>query len=128
MALLDQPPPLDNQLAVPLLTRVPPPPPAFRPVGPLLLQVSPPPGSADPEEFYYNPSPDIVHGSFAAVQAFFSSRAHKVEALKCFDLQKFSATHSGAVIRLLSELPVMVFVEGNCLSGSLSRELWYDTT
>jgi hypothetical protein len=59
--------------------------------------------------------PDIVHGSFAAVQVFFSLRVHKIEALECPDLQIFSAAHSGAIIRLLSELPVMAFVEGNRL-------------
>jgi hypothetical protein len=77
--------------------------------------VSPPPGSANPKEFYYDLTPNIVHGSFAAMQAFFSSRAHEVEALECPDLQIFSTAHSGAVIHLLSELPVMVFLEGNCL-------------
>jgi hypothetical protein len=115
MASSDQPPPPDDQLAAPLLTGVPPPPPAFRPVGPLLLQVSPPPGSANPKEFYYDSSPDIIHGSFVAMQAFFSLRAHKVEVLECPDLQFFSTAHSGTIIRLLSELPVMVFVEGNPL-------------
>jgi hypothetical protein len=90
MASLDQPPPPDDQLAAPLLTGVPPLPPAFCPVGPLLLRVSPPPGSANPEEFYYNLSPDIVHGSFAAVRAFFSLHAHKVKVLECPDLQFFS--------------------------------------
>jgi hypothetical protein len=45
-----------------------------------------------------------------------SPRVHtRLRCLSAPIFNFFSAAHSGAIIRLLSELPVMVFVEGNCL-------------
>ena len=112
MALWDLPPFPDNLLASPHPTEVPPPPTTFPLVGLLILQVSPPPGSPDPEEFYYDPSPDVTQGSFAAARAFFMAHGHDVKTLKCPDLDAFVAASPGAIIRWLSKLPVLVFIEG----------------
>jgi hypothetical protein len=93
----------------------PPPPTAFHPVGLLILQVCPPPGSLDPEEFYYNPSPDLSQGSFMATQAFFMANGHNVKSLECPDLNAFITASPGTVIRRLSKILVLVFSKGGQL-------------
>ena len=38
---------------------------------PLVLQVSPLPDTNDGEEYFYDPSPDVHNGNFAAAREFF---------------------------------------------------------
>ncbi len=81
--------------ALPLLPEGAPSPVTFPPVRPLILQVSTPPGSSKLEEFFYGPSPDVTHGSFAAVRTFFLAKGHAVAILKCPDLDAFLAAALG---------------------------------
>jgi hypothetical protein len=115
MASWDTPPFPDDLPASPRPTRVLPSPIAFHPVRPLSLQVSPSPGSPDPKEFYYDPSPDVTQGSFAAAHAFFMANRRNVKTLECPDLDAFVAASPGAVIRRLSKLLVLVFSKGGQL-------------
>jgi hypothetical protein len=67
MVLLDPPPLADVPLAVPLIPKEVPPPIGFPPVRPLILCVTPLPGSPNPEEYYYDPLPDVLQGSSFAM-------------------------------------------------------------
>jgi hypothetical protein len=79
----------------------------------LVLQVSPLLGSADWEELFYNPSPDIHNCSFAAMQEFFLAQGHGVVVLACPDIAAFQAAcPSGASFNSLATLPPWVFTEG----------------
>jgi hypothetical protein len=83
------------------------------PIGPLVLQVSPLPRSADREELFYNPSPDICNGPFATAQEFFLAQGHGVIVLACPDIATFQAARpSGASFNSLATLPPWVFTEG----------------
>jgi hypothetical protein len=83
------------------------------PIVPLVLQVSPLPGSADWEEFFYDPSPDICNGPFATAQESFLAQGHGVIVLDCPDIAAFQAAHSsGASFNSIAALPPWVFTEG----------------
>ncbi len=83
------------------------------PIVPLVLQVSPLPGSADQEELFYDPSPDICNGPFAAMQEFFLAQGHGVIVLACPNIIAFQAAcPSGASFNSLAALPPWVFTEG----------------
>jgi hypothetical protein len=75
------------------------------PIVPLILHAFPPPGSSDLEEFYYDPLPDVTHGSFATTRTFFLAHGHQVTMLKCLDLNAFTA----------ASLPTCVLSEGSQL-------------
>jgi hypothetical protein len=79
------------------------------PIVSLILHVSPPPSLSDPEEFFYNPSPNVNCGFFAAAGAFFLAHRHQVMTLKCPNLDAFIATSPGAIVCLVSTLPTRVF-------------------
>jgi hypothetical protein len=115
MALWDPPPFPDDLPALPHPTKVPSLPTDFHPVGLLILQVSPPPVSPDPKEFYYDPSPDVTQGSFAAMRAFFMANGHNVKTLECPDLDAFVAASPSAIIRWFFELPGLIFSKGGQL-------------
>jgi hypothetical protein len=83
------------------------------PIVPLVLQVSLLPGSADWEEFFYDPSPDIGNGPFAAVREFFLAQGHGVIALDCPVIAAFQVVRpSGALFNSIAALPPQVFTEG----------------
>jgi hypothetical protein len=94
MALLDHPPPFCKTY-IPSL------------VVPLILHVSPPPGLSDPAEFFYDLLHTVTHGSFAAACAYFLAHGHQVMTLKCLDLDAFIAALPGAVVCLVSTLPLL---------------------
>ncbi len=98
MALLDRPPPADAPSAMPLIPKEVPPPIGFPPVRPLILHISPPPGLSNPEEYYYNPSPDVIQGSFTAAHAFFVSNSHEVTMINCPDFDAFLVASPGAIV------------------------------
>jgi hypothetical protein len=83
------------------------------PIIPLVLQVSPLPGSADWEELFYNPSPDVQNDPFAAAREFFLAQGHEVIVLACPNIAAFQAARpSGASFNSLAALPPWVFTEG----------------
>jgi hypothetical protein len=83
------------------------------PIVSLVLQVCSLPGSADWEELFYDPSPDICNGPFAAAREFFLAQGHGVIVLACPDIAAFQAAHpSGASFNSLATLPPWVFTEG----------------
>jgi hypothetical protein len=83
------------------------------PIIPLVLQVSPLPGSADQEEFFYDPSPDVHHGPVAATREFFLAQGRGVIVLDCPDIGAFQAAcPSGALFNSFAALPPQVFTEG----------------
>jgi hypothetical protein len=82
------------------------------PIVPLVLQVSPLPGSSDPEEFFYDPSPDCLNGAFAAAQAFFLDNGHSNIVHDCPDVAAFQASHPGISLFPLADLPAPVFGRG----------------
>jgi hypothetical protein len=84
-------------------------------VRPLILLVSPPPGLSYPEEFYYDPSSDVIRGSFAAAHAFFVANGHEIETIDCPDFNKFVAAFPGAIVCSIEELPVPIFSQGGQL-------------
>jgi hypothetical protein len=78
----------------------------------LVLQVSPLPESADQEEFFYDPSPDVQNGPFATAQEFFLAQGHGVIIFDCPDVTAFQAVHpSGASFNSIAALPPCVFTE-----------------
>jgi hypothetical protein len=99
----DPPPPVDALLVAPLIPNETPPLIGFPSVRPLILRVSPPPGSSDPEEYYYNPLPDVVQGSFAAAHAFLLSTAMRSQGSTAPTLTHFwSPSLVLLFVRLLS--------------------------
>ncbi len=102
MTLSDPPPPVDAPSAAPLTPKEGPPPIGFPSIRPLILQVSPPPGSSDPEEYYYDPSPDVVQGFFAAAHAFFVTNGHEVTTINCPDFDAFLVALPGAIVRQIA--------------------------
>ncbi len=102
MALLDHPSPFHGAYNPP-------------PIVPLILRAPPPPGLSDPEEFYYDPLPDVTCGSFAAACAFFLAHGHQAMMLECPDLDAFTAASPGAVVHPLSTLPTLVLSKGGQL-------------
>ena len=88
---------------------------------PLVPQVSPLLGSADQEEYFYDPSPDVHHGPFAATREFFLAQGHEVDTLECPDIAAFQAIRPPRVsFTSLADLPPRVFTEGYAILQELA--------
>jgi hypothetical protein len=82
---------------------------------PMILQVSPLPSSSNREEYFYNPSADVDHGSFAAAQDFFLAQGHTVTIHDCANLAKFQASYPSASICPILDVPSSLISQGQAI-------------
>jgi hypothetical protein len=84
------------------------------------LHASPLPGSNKREEFFYDPTVDIVQEDLPAACAFFLQNGHIIDVINCPDIATFQTAYNHRLCPL-SDLPLALIVKGHEMLQEMAR-------